>query len=49
MMVIHDVKYDNKYNQFLQNYSQEPSIFFKYDYVLNSLLIMLGSWKLAYN
>ena len=49
MVVIYDVKFDTKDGQILQNSCQEPSISYKYDCVLDALLIMLGSWKLAYN
>ena len=44
MMVINDVKFDTKYDQILQNSSQEPSTSSKYDCVLDALIIMLGSW-----
>ena len=43
MMVIPDVKYDAKYDQIIKNSSQEPSMSFKYDCVLDTLLIMLQS------
>ena len=49
MMVICDVKFDSKYEKILQNSSQEPSMSSKYDCVLYTLLIMLGSWKSANN
>ena len=49
MMVIHDVKFDSKYDQILQNSNQVTSMSSKYDGVLDAVLIMLGSWKLAYN
>ena len=42
MMVICDVKFDTKYDQILQNSSQEPSMSSKYDCVLDALIIMLG-------
>ena len=45
MMVIHDVTFDTKDDPILQNSSQEPSTFSKYDCVLDALNIMLGSWK----
>ena len=48
-MLIHDVKFDIRDNPILQNSSQEPSMSSKYDCVLDALLIMLGSWKSAYN
>ena len=49
MMVICDVKFDTKYDQILQNSSQEPSTSSMYDCVLDALLIMLGKWILAYS
>ena len=42
MIEICDVKFDIKYDQILQNSSQEPSMSSKYDYVLDELLFMLG-------
>ena len=49
MMVIHVVKFDIWDNPILQNYSKEPPISSKYYLVQDALLIMLSSWKLAYN
>ena len=49
MMVIHDVKFDNKYDQTPQNSSQELSMSYKHDCVLDALIIMLGSGKNEYN
>ena len=49
MMFIHDVKVDTKDDHILRNISQEPSTSSKYDYVLDALTIMLGSWKFEYN
>ena len=46
MMVIHDVKFDNKYDQTPQNSSQELSMSYKHDCVLDALIIMLGSGKM---
>ena len=43
MMVICDVKFDIKYDQILQNFSQEPSTSSKYNCDLDELLFMLGS------
>ena len=43
MVVIHDVKFDSKYDQILQNLSQGPSMYPKYDCVLDELLFMLDS------
>ena len=37
------VKFDTKDDPFFQNSSKEPSMSSKYDYVLDALLIMLGS------
>ena len=48
-MVICGVKCDTKDDPVLQNSSQEPPMSSKYDCVLDALIIMLGSWKLAYN
>ena len=48
-MVICDVKFDTKYDQILRNPSHEPPWSSKYDCVLDAPLIILGSWKLAYN
>ena len=45
MMAICDVKFDTKYDKILQNSSEEPSTSYKYDCVLDALIIMLGSWK----
>ena len=42
MMIIGDDKIDIKYDQILQNLNQEPSTSFKYDCVLDALVIMLG-------
>ena len=44
-MVIHNAKGDTKYDQILQNSSQEPSTSSKCDCVLDALIIMLGSWN----
>ena len=44
-----DVKFDIRDGPIFQNLIQEPSMSSKYDCVLDELLIMLGSWKLAYN
>ena len=41
--VDHDVKFDIRDDPILQKSSQEPSPSSKYDYVLNALLIILGS------
>ena len=49
IMLIHGVKFDIKYGQIPQNSNQETSISSKYECVLHVLLIMLGSWKSAYN
>ena len=38
-----------KVDQIILNSSQEPSTSFKYDHILDALLIMLGSWKSVYN
>ena len=43
MMDIHNVKFDIKYEQILQNSSQELSTSFKYDCILDEILFMLGS------
>ena len=43
MMVICDVKFDNKYDQILQNSGQEPQTSSLYDCLLEALIIMLGS------
>ena len=48
-MWIYDVKFDTKDDPVLKNSSQEQSTSSKYDCVLDSLLIILGSWKLAYH
>ena len=48
-MLIHDVKFNTKDDQILQNYTQETSTSSKCDSVLDTLLIMLWSWKSAYN
>ena len=48
-MVIFYVKFDTKYDQTLQNSSQEPSMSSKYDCVIDARLIMQGSFKLAYS
>ena len=45
MMVICDVKFDTKYDQILQNSSQEPSTSSKYDCVLDELIFIIGSKK----
>ena len=42
MMIIHDVKFNTKDDQILQNYSQEPSTASKYDCVLDEFIFMLG-------
>ena len=42
-MLIHDVKLDTKDNPSLKNSSQEPSMFSKYNWVLDALIIMLES------
>ena len=47
-MLNHDVKFDIRDDSILQNSIQEPSTSSKYDCVLDTLLIMLGTWKLAY-
>ena len=43
MVVICDVKFDTKYDQILQNSSQEPSMSSKYNSVIDEFLFMLGS------
>ena len=43
MMVFHDVKFDTRGDQIIQNTSQEPSTSSKYDCVLDELLFMIGS------
>ena len=43
-MLTYDVKFDTKDDSILQNSSQEPSTYSKYDCDLDALLIMLGSW-----
>ena len=48
-MGICDVKFDTKYDQIIQNSSQEPLMSSKYDCVLDAFIIMLGSWKFKYN
>ena len=52
MMVICDVKFDIKYDQILQNSSQEPSTSSKYWLhkcgSLDTLIIMIESWNLAH-
>ena len=48
-MVICDVKFDTKDDQIIQNSSQESSTSSEHDCVLDALLIMLWSWKLAYS
>ena len=47
-MLIHDVKLDTKDDPTLQNSSLGPSTSSKYDWVLDALVIMLESWKVAY-
>ena len=49
MMVIHDVKFDTKYDKLLKKSSKEPSMSSKFNCVLDMLLLMLGSWKMAFN
>ena len=49
MMIIPVVKFDTKYDQILQNYSQKPSMSSMYDCVLGALLIMLGSLNFEYS
>ena len=49
IMLIHYVKFDIRVNPILQNSSQESSMSPTYDCVFYAFLIMLGSWKLAYN
>ena len=44
-----DVKFDIRYDPTLQKSCQEQSLSSKYDCVIDALLIMLGSWKWAYN
>ena len=44
-----DVKFDIRYDPTLQKSCQEQSLSSKYDCVIDALLIMLGSWKLAYS
>ena len=44
-----DVKFDIRYDPTLQKSCQEQSMSSKYDCVIDALLIMLGSWKLAYS
>ena len=39
----------SKVDQIILNSSQETSTSSKYDHILEALLIMLGSWKSAYN
>ena len=41
MMAIHDVQFDTKYDQIIQNTGQEPSTPSKYDSVLDEDLFML--------
>ena len=47
MMIIHDVKCYTKYDQILQNSSEEPSMSSMYNYVLDAFLTMLENWKSA--
>ena len=47
-MFIFYVKFDTKYDQILQNSSQEPSMSSKHDYFLDEILFMLGIYKLKY-
>ena len=42
MVVICDVKFDIRDDPVLQNSTQEPSMFSKYDYVLDAILIIPG-------
>ena len=49
MMIILDVQFDTKYDQMLQNSSQELSTCSLYDCVPDALVIMLGSWEFEYN
>ena len=44
-----DIKFDIRDNPTLQNSRQELPTSSQYDCVLDAFLIMLGSWKLAYN
>ena len=46
---IYDVKFYTKYDQILQNSSQEPSSSAKYEHVPDALINMLGSWKFEYS
>ena len=46
MLMICDIKFDTKYDQILQNFSQDTSMSSKYDCVPYALLIVL---KTAYN
>ena len=48
-MLIHDVKFDIRDDSILQNSSREPTTSFKFDCILNALLIILGSWQFIYN
>ena len=48
-MLIDDVKFDIKDDPILQNSSQELSMSYKHDCVLDALIIMLGSGKNEYN
>ena len=48
-MLIHDVKFDIRDDPILKNFSKEPSIFSKYECVLDAHIIMLGSIKFKYN
>ena len=48
-MLFHDVIFNIRDDPILQNSSEKPSRSSKYDFALDALLIMLGSWKLAYN
>ena len=42
-MLIQDIKFDTKDDPILQNSSQELPMSSKYDYVLDALIIILGS------
>ena len=44
-----NLKFDTKDDPILQNSSQEPSTSSKYGYALDTLIIMLESWKFEYN
>ena len=46
--MIHHNKFDFKDDSVLQISSQEPTMSFNYNYVHDTLNIMLGSWKFEY-